>query len=41
VPAPRTACRYRASIGINAGVIIAIIMTVHMPRNDAAAANQD
>src|SRR5215475_6082181 len=32
-----TAWRYRHSTGANDGIIIATIITIHMPRNDVAA----
>jgi hypothetical protein len=38
-PLRPAACRYRRSIGIKDGSIIATIITTHIPRNDAAAAD--
>src|SRR5918996_3843632 len=37
-PGLPTAWRYRHSMGTRDGSIIATIITIHMPRNDAAAA---
>ncbi|WP_322787093.1 hypothetical protein [Paraburkholderia dilworthii] len=37
-PAPRSASPYRHNTGATDGSIIAIIMTIHMPTNDAATA---
>src|SRR5918996_5728560 len=40
-PGLPTAWRYRDSMGTRDGSIIATIITIHMPRNDAAAPDHD